>query len=140
MPSLDEIIAPGAVGNVNNVSAPAANTAASVYWGGANGVSWLLHRIDYSYSGSGTPANGKITISDGANVVRQWDYNATAHDFAAFFPPLECANGNTLTVTLAAGGANTSATVSGHASPRPVVTSWSLDYSSMGNSMYGEEP
>ena len=55
----------------------AANAEAEVLVSGVAGDSHVLVGIEYSYAG-GTPV-GKLTITDGSTIIKEWDVTGEGH-------------------------------------------------------------
>jgi hypothetical protein len=125
-----------------DVSAPAAHTAATLTFPGAPGFQQILHKVDWSYSGSGTLAGGNLIVQDGSTTVFSQDITSQGAGFTKFDPPLAGSTGNALTVTLADGGANVSGKINvRHSVQRyffnplnPVLSVSNLDFSNPANS------
>lgn len=86
-----------------------ANAEAEVLIAGVAGQSHVLKGIEYSYK-AGTPA-GKVTITDGSTIVKEWDVAGEGHwsiDYSTVGPVggLPMAEGAALKVELGAGGAS----------------------------------
>lgn len=89
-----------AIGNTNT---SAANAAATVTFPAAAGLSNVISGIAFSYNGN--PTGGRVTISDGANIVFDIDVTSSGAGFFPFAAPVKGSVNTALTVTLAAGGA-----------------------------------
>lgn len=91
-------------------SAPTANTAAvETLTPSSAKVAIAVGGVAWSYSN--TPTGGNLTIKDGSNVVFNLDITAGGPGSILFRVPLRATPGNTLTITLAAGGASVSGKV-----------------------------
>jgi hypothetical protein len=85
--------------------APAANTAAVVTLPAITGKAHVLTHVSYSYSGA--PTGGSLTISDGGNVVFEQAVTATGPGEVSLpLAGIAGTTGNAVTITLAAGGAS----------------------------------
>lgn len=78
----------------------ATNAAATVTLVPGEGKAFGISSLSWSYSG--TPTGGSISIFDGGNLVEQWDITAGGPGFLPVF--LRGSTGQTLAVTLSAGG------------------------------------
>jgi hypothetical protein len=106
---------PVVYGSPSDVATPAANTPAVVTLPGASGFVPVLFHVDWGYSGSGTLAGGSLSVMDGSVVVRgPIPITGMGAGFTDYNPPLAARPGNSLTITLAAGGANVSGSLSVH--------------------------
>lgn len=81
----------------------ATNGIVTLTFAGVASYGWCIAGIAWSYSG--TPTGGNITITDGGNTVFSVDVTTGGPGFVSFNPAMEATIGNTLVVTLAAGGA-----------------------------------
>jgi hypothetical protein len=125
--------------SVDNLAAPGANAAAVVLFAGAAESQHLLGGLAYSYSGEGTLAGGNLQISDGENLVFSLDVSAKGTYAVTFEPPFCGLPGQSLSVTLAAGGSNVTGKLNliGHATrQRSTGGLLSPDFSLSGNSIY----
>jgi hypothetical protein len=95
--------------SASETSAPAANVAAVVQYGGQNGLSHAIYGVAWSYNGS--PTGGNLMIQDGVTVVFQVDITAAGPGSFNFAAPLQISVGSTMTITLAAGGSGISGKV-----------------------------
>lgn len=97
-----------------DLHAPAANTAAVVTYAATASVKHVITGIAYSYTGSGTLAGGNLKVEDvSGTTVFTMNIQDKKEGVLVFPRPLRAAAVNTaLIVTLAAGGANVSGTVS----------------------------
>lgn len=87
----------------------AANAEAEVLVAGVAGDSHVLVGIEYSYQ-AGTPV-GKVTITDGSTVLKEWDVTGEGHwsnDFSGIAPlgGISMTMGADLKVELGAAGAD----------------------------------
>lgn len=82
---------------------PAGNTAAVQTIVPSSGKkSVAISGVMWSYSGN--PTGGNLQISDGNTVVKNIDIPSGGQNWIPFPVPLRATQGNTLTLTLAAGG------------------------------------
>ncbi len=97
-------------GQAEDTAAPAANTAAVATLAAVANCVNVASGISWSYSG--TPTNGLLTLSDGGATIRQWYITAGGPGQITFPTPISNAAINTsLVATLAAGGGTVSGTV-----------------------------
>jgi hypothetical protein len=94
---LNRILTKSRIQNLVNV--PASNTAAVITVNGVTGSFIAVHRIEWSYSG--TPASGRLTISDGST---KFDIDITASGPGAMNVMKFGTDASTVTITLAAAG------------------------------------
>lgn len=87
----------------SNTATSAANGAATVTYAATASLSSVISGIAFSYSGA--PTGGRLTISDGANIVFDVDITSAGAGFFPFAAPVKGSINTALTVTLAAGGA-----------------------------------
>ena len=100
--------------SVNDVSAPASNTAAVVTYNaaGAN-ISHLIGGIAWSYNAA--PTGGNLKVEDGSGTtVFSMDITAAGAGFIPFTPPKKGSTNTAMIITLAAGGASVTGKVSIH--------------------------
>lgn len=110
IPSTKEYILHPVPFDSNNQHAPAADTDAVVVVSAVAGNPIIVEQITFSYSA--TPTGGSITINDGlATVWGPFPIVIGGTQAVTFSPPLHGTAGNTLTVTLAAGGGGITGTV-----------------------------
>lgn len=93
--------------DTGNVSAPAANTAASLTFAAETGKRHHLVYIAWSYSAAPTGGNLKVEDASG-NTVFNVDITAAGPGSLQFENPLRTEVGNAMIVTLTAGGAGIS--------------------------------
>lgn len=89
--------------NVTDINLPGANVAAIVTKAGSAGRKYRVYQVAWSYSAA--PTGGRIRVQFADRVVRDIDITAGGHGSIRYDPPLDGANGETLAVTLSAGGA-----------------------------------
>ena len=96
-----------------NASAPAANAAAVVTLPGVGGQSWTIAGI--YWSDDDDPTGGQLTLDIGGVTAFTEYITDGGPGFFPFTPPLQVTAGAAVVITLAAGGAGISGSVSTHA-------------------------
>jgi hypothetical protein len=91
------------------VSAPAPNVAAVVTLPAEDGYIPVVSGIAWSYNGE--PTAGRLTLGVGAATVFDIDITSGGPGFIPFAPPRAAQEGETIVLTLAAGGAGISGKV-----------------------------
>jgi hypothetical protein len=99
--------------SAGNANAPAANTAAVVTLAGVGGQSWTIAGIYWSYDDD--PTGGQLTLDIGGVTAFTEYVTDGGPGFFPFTPPMQVTAGAAVVITLAAGGAGISGSVSTHA-------------------------
>jgi hypothetical protein len=99
--------------SAGNADAPAANTAAVVTLPGIGGQSWTVAGIYWSYDDD--PTGGQLTLDIGGVTAFTEYITSGGPGFFPFTPPIQVTAGAAVVITLAAGGAGISGSVSTHA-------------------------
>lgn len=88
--------------NSGDVLVGADNTAISLVYAGSGVLRHYLGSVTFGYNA--TPASGRMTISDGSNVIHDEFVASAGAQTRMFAEPKAITAGNALTISLAAGG------------------------------------
>lgn len=101
-PVIDQPTQQGVVRTQSDVNVPASNTAAVLTYSAVAGKRHVLDGVTWSYSGA--PTGGRITITSAGVTVFDVDVTAGGPGYLPFPRPLAGLVNAALVVTLAAGG------------------------------------
>lgn len=124
--------------DASDTASASANAAVTISRGGASGIAHILGGLAFSYGGSGTLSGGAISITDGGTTVFQLEVAAKGHYVIPFEPALRFGAGNSVVVTLAAGGANVTGMVNllGHRIEAMDDSLSQMDFQNQNNSVF----
>lgn len=90
--------------NSGDVLVGADNTAISLVYNASGALRHYLGSVTFGYNA--TPTSGRMTISDGANVIHDEFVTSAGAQTRIFPEPKAMTSGNSMTITLTAGGAS----------------------------------
>lgn len=90
-------------GSADNVHEPAANTDAEIVYAAETGKRHVITGPIYSYDA--LPSGGSLTVKDGTDTILAVSINNFGERQLVFEKPMSGTPGQSMTITLAAGGA-----------------------------------